>query len=70
MSDMVTISDTTGRGDVVPGERMKVVVEPTGAGRGCLVESKVSVPPGSRVGVILSGGNVDVRDVCRWLGRP
>jgi threonine dehydratase len=49
---------------------MKVVVEPTGAGRGCLVESKVSVPPGSRVGVILSGGNVDVRDVCRWLGRP
>jgi hypothetical protein len=25
------------------------------------------VPAGSRVGVILSGGNVDVRDLCGWL---
>jgi len=22
---------------------------------------------GARVGIIVSGGNVDVRDVCRWL---
>jgi threonine dehydratase len=45
------------------------VVEPTGAlGIAGLFEHKALVPAGSRVGVILSGGNVDVRDVCRWLG--
>ena len=49
-------------------ERMKIVVEPTGAlGAAGLFESKVGPPRGSRVGVILSGGNVDVRDVCRWI---
>jgi len=49
-------------------ERMKMVVEPTGAlGIAGLFERKVAVPAGARVGVIVSGGNVDVRDVCRWL---
>jgi threonine dehydratase len=49
-------------------ERMKIVVEPTGAlGIAGLFERKAAVPAGSRVGVIVSGGNVDVRDVCRWL---
>ncbi|HZP86463.1 MAG TPA: threo-3-hydroxy-L-aspartate ammonia-lyase [Burkholderiales bacterium] len=49
-------------------ERMKIVVEPTGAlGIAALFERKIEVPYGARVGVILSGGNVDVRDVCRWL---
>jgi threonine dehydratase len=52
-------------------ERMKIVVEPTGAlGAAGLFERKISVPPGARVGVILSGGNVDVRDVCGWIARP
>jgi threonine dehydratase len=47
---------------------MKIVVEPTGAlGIAGLFERKVDVPAGSRVGVIVSGGNVDVHDVCRWL---
>jgi len=49
-------------------ERMKIVVEPTGAlGIAALFERKVAVPAGARVGVIVSGGNVDVNDVCRWL---
>ena len=49
-------------------ERMKMVVEPTGAlGIAALFERKVAVPAGARVGVIVSGGNVDVNDVCRWL---
>jgi threonine dehydratase len=49
-------------------ERMKMVVEPTGAlGVAGLFERKVAVPAGARVGIIVSGGNVDVRDVCRWL---
>jgi len=49
-------------------ERMKMVVEPTGAlGIAGLFERKVAVPEGARVGIIVSGGNVDLRDVCRWL---
>jgi threo-3-hydroxy-L-aspartate ammonia-lyase len=70
--DMVTVSDA----QLVSAmlflwERMKIVVEPTGVlGAAGLFERKVGVPPGARVGVILSGGNVDVRDVCRWLARP
>ena len=49
-------------------ERMKIVVEPTGAlGAAGLFERKVDVPPGSRVGVIISGGNVDIKDWCRWF---
>jgi threonine dehydratase len=52
-------------------ERVKIVVEPTGAlGAAALFERKVRVPAGSRVGVILSGGNVDVRDLCGWLSLP
>ncbi len=49
-------------------ERMKIVVEPTGAlGIAGLFEGKVAVPAGARVGIVVSGGNVDVRDLCRWL---
>jgi threonine dehydratase len=66
--DMVTVSDA----ELVSAmlflfERMKIVVEPTGVlGIAGLLERKVQVPAGARVGVILSGGNVDVRDLCRW----
>jgi len=46
---------------------MKIVVEPTGAlGATGLFERKVEVPPGARVGVIVSGGNVDLDDVAGW----
>jgi threonine dehydratase len=42
-------------------ERMKLVVEPTGALAACaLLEKKLEVK-NLRVGVILSGGNVDLR---------
>jgi threonine dehydratase len=42
-------------------ERMKIVVEPTGALAACaLLRGKVPVS-GKRVGVVLSGGNVDLR---------
>ncbi len=42
-------------------ERMKIVVEPTGAlAAAALLEGVVKAEPGSRVGVIVSGGNVDV----------
>jgi threonine dehydratase len=47
-------------------ERLKLVVEPTGAlGAAALLEGAI---PGDarRIGVILSGGNVDVREAARW----
>jgi threonine dehydratase len=42
-------------------ERMKVVVEPTGAlAFAALFMEKISMK-GNRIGVVLSGGNVDLR---------
>jgi threonine dehydratase len=42
-------------------ERLKTIVEPTGALGACaLFEEKLSVS-GRRVGVLLSGGNVDLQ---------
>jgi threonine dehydratase len=61
VDDMVTVSEE----DIVAGmrflwERMKLVVEPTGAlAFAAAYRSRISVK-GSRVGVILSGGNVDL----------
>jgi threonine dehydratase len=49
-------------------ERLKLVVEPSGA---CSVAAALQpgcVPPGSRVGVILSGGNVDASTLAGILG--
>jgi len=48
-------------------ERMKLVVEPTGAlAAAALLENKVDVH-GKRVGVIISGGNVDLKSVASLL---
>jgi len=45
-------------------ERMKLVLEPTGVlAATALLEGFYTIPPGSRVGVILSGGNVDLGQV-------
>src|SRR3954469_2327908 len=48
-------------------ERLKLVVEPTGAlGAAAAVEGRIAIR-GLRVGVILSGGNVDLSQVGGWL---
>jgi threonine dehydratase len=48
-------------------ERMKLVVEPTGVlGAAAALEGIVDVR-GARVGVILSGGNVDLGLLARWV---
>ena len=48
-------------------ERLKLVVEPTGAlGAAAAFEGNVAVT-GRRVGVILTGGNVDLSQVATWL---
>jgi threonine dehydratase len=68
VADMVTVSDDELLASMfLLWERMKIVVEPTGAlGIAALLERKVAIPTGSRVGVILSGGNVDFADVASW----
>ena len=48
-------------------ERLKLVVEPTGAlGAAAALEGDFPIR-GARVGVILSGGNVDLSQVATWL---
>lgn len=50
-------------------ERMKLVVEPTGVlGLAALLTGRVSAE-GKRVGVILSGGNVDLAQAAGWFAR-
>jgi threonine dehydratase len=69
--DMVTVDDNQLLDAMIYlWERMKIVVEPTGAlGAAALFERKVEVAPGARVGVIISGGNVDVRAICGLINR-
>ena len=51
-------------------ERMKIVVEPTGTLAACaLLERKLDAK-GKRVGVILSGGNVDVKAMAAMIRTP
>jgi threonine dehydratase len=67
VDDMVTVSDD----DILRAmrflwERMKLVVEPTGAlGLAAAWRGAVDVR-GSRVGVIVSGGNVDISSAFAW----
>jgi threo-3-hydroxy-L-aspartate ammonia-lyase len=48
-------------------ERMKLVVEPTGALAASVLFERAMDVRGARVGVILSGGNVDLRDLARYF---
>ncbi len=70
VDDMATVSDD----DLVRAmrfvwERMKLVVEPTGVlGLAAAFSGKLDVT-GKRVGVILSGGNVDLGDALELFGR-
>jgi len=68
VSDMVTVSDA----ELVEAvlylwERMKIIVEPTGTlGAAGLFERGLPVA-GKRVGVILSGGNVDLKLMAKYF---
>ena len=68
VSDMTTVDDAALlRTMFFLWERLKLVVEPTGAlGAAAALEDLVAVK-GRRVGVILSGGNVDLSQVASWL---
>jgi threonine dehydratase len=49
-------------------ERLKVVVEPGGAAAlAAVLSGKLPLAAGERVGVVLSGGNVDLKRLGEWL---
>jgi threonine dehydratase len=66
--DMLTVSDEElVRSMLYLWERMKMVVEPTGAlASAALLEGKLQAP-GARIGVIVSGGNVDLKAIASYL---
>ena len=68
VSDMTTVDDPTLlRAMFHLWERLKLVVEPTGAlGAAAALYGGFPIA-GKRVGVILSGGNVELAQVGRWL---
>ena len=70
VSDMATVDDATLlRTMFYLWERLKLVVEPTGAlGAAAALEGSTPIR-GARVGVILSGGNVDLTQVPEWIAR-
>jgi threonine dehydratase len=64
VDDMVTVSeDAIKRTMYFLWERMKIVVEPTGVLAAAALLEGVVTAPGARVGVIISGGNVDLQKV-------
>jgi threonine dehydratase len=68
VSDMTTVDDAALlRTMFFLWERLKLVVEPTGAlGAAAVLGQTVDVR-GARVGVILSGGNCDLRQIGTWF---
>jgi threo-3-hydroxy-L-aspartate ammonia-lyase len=67
-SDMTTVDDAALlRTMFLLWERLKLVVEPTGAlGAAAALEGDYPIA-GAKVGVILTGGNVDFAQVGRWI---
>ena len=69
VDDMVSVPDAElQRAMRFVWTRMKLIVEPTGVlGLAALLSGAVTAAPGSRVGVILSGGNVDPAQALAWI---
>ncbi len=64
VDDMLTVTDAELlKSMFFLWERMKIVVEPTGALAACALFEKKLDAKGKRVGVVLSGGNVDVKAI-------
>jgi len=70
VEDIVTVSDAS----LVEtmrffAERMKIIVEPTGCLGAAALLSTAHHEPGERVGVLVSGGNVDLERFAALVGR-
>ncbi|WP_341527764.1 threo-3-hydroxy-L-aspartate ammonia-lyase [Nostoc sp. UHCC 0302] len=64
VDDMATVSEAAIlRAMFFLWERLKIVVEPTGALAAAALLEGVVTSPGARIGVIISGGNVDLAQV-------
>jgi len=69
VSDMAAIDDPTLLQTMFYlWERLKLIVEPTGALGAAAALDGTRAIRGKRVGVILSGGNVDLTQVSQWIG--
>jgi len=70
VSDMTTVDDKALLATMFYlWERLKLIVEPTGAlGAAAAFDGNVPIA-GRRVGVILTGGNVDLSQVSTWLAQ-
>ena len=70
VDDMVTVSDAAiARTMFFLWERLKIVVEPTGAlAAAALLEGIISLPD-ARIGVIISGGNVDLKEANKLFAK-
>ena len=68
VNDMATVDDTTLlRTMFYLWERLKIIVEPTGSLGAAAALQSPDLIAGSRVGIILTGGNVDLSQVPQWL---
>ncbi|MFQ5568572.1 MAG: threo-3-hydroxy-L-aspartate ammonia-lyase [Rhodothermales bacterium] len=68
VDDMVTVSEKAIlRAMHFLWERLKIVVEPTGALATAALHDGVVAAPGTRIGVLISGGNVDLQQALRLL---
>lgn len=68
VDDMVTVSeDAIKRTMYFLWERMKIVVEPTGVLAAAALLEGVVTAPGARVGVVISGGNVDLQQAGKFF---
>ncbi|BAY93852.1 MULTISPECIES: threo-3-hydroxy-L-aspartate ammonia-lyase [unclassified Tolypothrix] len=70
VDDMVTVSESAIITTMLfIWERLKIVVEPTGVlGTAALLTGVVKAP-GAKIGVIISGGNVDLGQIGRLMGK-
>ena len=70
VSDMTVVDDSMLlRAMFYLWERLKLVVEPTGAlAAAALLETNVAAGA-ARIGVVLSGGNVDLSEIDGWIAR-
>jgi threo-3-hydroxy-L-aspartate ammonia-lyase len=64
VQDMVTVSDAAiARSMFYLWERLKIVVEPTGALAAAAILEGIVSQPGARIGAIISGGNIELQQM-------
>ncbi|MBP0020980.1 MAG: threo-3-hydroxy-L-aspartate ammonia-lyase [Cyanobacteria bacterium SBLK] len=71
VDDMVTVSDRALLETMFfLWERLKIVVEPTGALAATALFERIVRSPGKRIGVTISGGNIELKKLVAFLDRP